>query len=192
MPPLRHAHALRDRCPRAASPDSRSRSARCTRSGVTSSLLVSSYSSRSRSSARGRLFAGHAEGVAAALDAYVQPRFEQAQVLIERPAQIRQACVVGRDEIEFPQDRAMRPPRASAARRRGAAGSAGSASPRRPRRLWASASVTVTSCEATDELGRSGKIDPAVVGGAAGELACVLLRGALDEHALHACRPCPR
>ena len=43
----------------------------------------------------------HAEVAAAATDLDVEPRFEQAQVLVERAAQIRESQVVRRLEIEF-------------------------------------------------------------------------------------------
>ena len=48
-----------------------------------------------------RMGADDAEIVAAPADLYIQARFEQAQVLIQRAAQIRQPRVVGGLEIEF-------------------------------------------------------------------------------------------
>jgi hypothetical protein len=46
--------------------------------------------------------ANHAETVAAAADLNIQPRLEQAQVFIQRAAQIREPRVVSRLEIKFP------------------------------------------------------------------------------------------
>ena len=48
------------------------------------------------------LGAAHAKASAAAVDAYVEPRLEEPQVLIERPAQIREPGVVRWTECEFP------------------------------------------------------------------------------------------
>jgi hypothetical protein len=39
--------------------------------------------------------------VTAPADPYVQPRFEQPQILIQWTAQIREPCIVRRFEIEF-------------------------------------------------------------------------------------------
>jgi len=48
------------------------------------------------------LYADHAEIVAAPADLDIETGFEQAQVLIERAAQIRKPGVICRLEIEFP------------------------------------------------------------------------------------------
>src|SRR5207302_11203108 len=48
------------------------------------------------------LGAAHAKASAAAVDAYVEARLEEPQVLVERPAQVRQPGVVRRLEGQLP------------------------------------------------------------------------------------------
>jgi hypothetical protein len=43
----------------------------------------------------------HSEGIAAAVYAHIEPSFQQAQVLIERPAQIGETRVIRWAEFEF-------------------------------------------------------------------------------------------
>jgi hypothetical protein len=49
------------------------------------------------------LYTGYAEIVAATADLYVESRLEQAQILIQRAAQIREPGIVRWLEIEFAQ-----------------------------------------------------------------------------------------
>ena len=104
--------------------------------GVTSSSLASANSSCSMSSALAARAPQHAEVVAAAADLHVQARLEQPQVLIERAAEVGQARVVRRLEIEL-------------AQRLGSG-----YCHRRPRRLCGMASVTATSANRLDERSR--------------------------------------
>jgi hypothetical protein len=48
-----------------------------------------------------RLCAAHPESVTAAVYADIEPRLHQAQILIERPAEVCEPGVVGRAEFEF-------------------------------------------------------------------------------------------
>ena len=84
----------RPSCRAHAAPDAR-------RSGVTSSLPREVEQLAQRVFGAGRARADDAEIVAAPADLHVQARFEQAQVLIQRAAQIGEPRVVRRLEIEF-------------------------------------------------------------------------------------------
>ena len=81
---------------------SRSRSARCTRSGVTC-LVVREVEQLAQHVLRRlrRARAGDAEVAAAAADLHAEPLLDQAQVLVERTAQVGEARVVRRLELEF-------------------------------------------------------------------------------------------
>ena len=113
---------------------------------------------------------------------------QQAQVLIERSAQVRQPRVVGRNEIEFARcfRRRLRP-RASAARRHGAAlDSSALAAVRRPRRLWASASRDVTSTKRPMSCAGPAKFTQRLLSVRPASSRASFFARALDQHALHA------
>ena len=155
----------------AAAGSSCSRSARCTSGRSTCPPPpVRSNRSRSTRAAPAEARALHAELVAAPPHLDAEPLLDQPQVLVERPAQRREARVVLGQQLEFRRRLRRRPIRAAAS----------SAAVPRPRAGLAahepSAQRVVQRLgdldvdEAVDQRGVAVEIDPAVVLGAAGEL----------------------
>ena len=120
--------------------------------------------------------------MAAPADLHVEARFHQPQIGIQRAAQTCQPRVVGRLEREFARCSAARDSRGARARR----------SSSRPRSECGRASVTRDIDEALQQRCGPGEIDPAIVFGAPGELARVLLRVRAPPARAARCRPCVR
>ena len=148
----------------------RARQARCTRSAVSSGARQREQLAQHVLGGGGLLAAARGRIAPRRWMRTSEPRFEQPQVLVERPAQVRQARVVGRPRANSRCGCGDEAATAHHARRRRARGALRRAAGRAG--CVASASVTVDVGEALRRaLGGPGEVHPAVVGGAAGELA---------------------
>ena len=156
---------------------------RCTRSGDSVSVAESSNMRVSTAAAFASGSGGteHLQAVAAPAHLDAEALLDVAQVLLHRPREVGEPRVVGPVERDL-----ARLDRASLKR----CSARGSTS--RPRSEFGIASVISTSAKRVDQRGRTVEIDPAVVLGAARELARIPPRRPLDEHALHACPPSQR
>ena len=144
------------------------------------------------------LRAAHAERVAAAVNRDVEPALQQPQVLVERSAEIGEARVVGRRELEFP-------PRFGRCSRHGSAAGRGARRDGHGARRAVAVSLRQPAAQAVrvrrgdqhvgktaDERWGPAKFTQRLLAVRPASSRAVALRQALDQYALHACRPCAR